>query len=49
MKGENTFDLLVLPPGHREMVESLVTRHFLGKESASDETDGVDIIRGRST
>ncbi|KAF5976377.1 TOB3 (member of AAA-ATPase family) [Fusarium coicis] len=47
MKGQNTFDLLVLPPGHREMVESLVTQHFLDKASAFDETDEVDIVRGK--
>ncbi|KAJ8116952.1 hypothetical protein ONZ43_g4320 [Nemania bipapillata] len=46
-KGESTFDLLVLPPGHREMVESLVTQHFLDKESSSDETSEVDIVRGK--
>ncbi|KAI1053491.1 hypothetical protein LB506_012481 [Fusarium annulatum] len=47
MKGQNTFDLLVLPTGHREMVESLVTQHFLDKASAYDETDEVDIVRGK--
>ncbi|KAF4445216.1 TOB3 (member of AAA-ATPase family) [Fusarium acutatum] len=47
MKGQNTFDLLVLPPGHREMVESLVTQHFLDKASSYDETDEVDIVRGK--
>lgn len=49
MRGQNTFDLLVLPPGHREMVESLVTQHFLNKASSYDETDEVDIIRGKGT
>ncbi|KAF5966097.1 AAA family ATPase [Fusarium bulbicola] len=49
MKGQNTFDLLVLPPGHREMVESLVTQHFLDKASAYDETDEVDIVRGKGS
>lgn len=48
-KGENTFDLLVLPPGHRNMVESLVTQHYLDKASASDETDEMDIVRGKGT
>ncbi|KAK7600519.1 hypothetical protein V3481_002052 [Fusarium oxysporum f. sp. vasinfectum] len=47
MKDQNTFDLLILPPGHREMVESLVTQHFLDKASAYDETDEVDIVRGK--
>ncbi|KAF5644913.1 TOB3 (member of AAA-ATPase family) [Fusarium sp. NRRL 52700] len=47
MKDQNTFDLLILPPGHREMVESLVTQHFLDKASSSDETDEVDIVRGK--
>ncbi|KAG5656905.1 hypothetical protein KAF25_011074, partial [Fusarium avenaceum] len=47
MRGQNTFDLLVLPPGHREMVESLVTQHFLNKASSYDETDEVDIVCGK--
>ncbi|KLO97611.1 TOB3 (member of AAA-ATPase family) [Fusarium fujikuroi] len=47
MKDQNTFDLLILPPGHRAMVESLVTQHFLDKASAYDETDEVDIVRGK--
>jgi hypothetical protein len=47
MKDQNTFDLLILPPGHREMVESLVTQHFLDNASAYDETDEVDIVRGK--
>ncbi len=48
MRGENTFDLLVLPPGHRKMVESLVTQHYLDKASAAaDGTDEVDIVRGK--
>jgi len=47
MKGENTFDLLVLPPGHRNMVESLVTQHYLDRASAADGTDEVDIVRGK--
>nr|RBQ94338.1 hypothetical protein FVER53263_09839 [Fusarium verticillioides] len=29
------------------MVESLVTQHFLGKASAYDDTDDVDIVRGK--
>jgi hypothetical protein len=48
-KGENTFDLLVLPKGHRTMVESLVTQHYLDMASASDEADEVDIVRGKGT
>ncbi|RYP59350.1 hypothetical protein DL769_008569 [Monosporascus sp. CRB-8-3] len=48
-KGENTFDLLVLPPGHRTMVESLVTQHYLDKASASDETYEMDIVHGKGT
>ncbi|KAK1238042.1 LOW QUALITY PROTEIN: hypothetical protein MKX08_002621 [Trichoderma sp. CBMAI-0020] len=48
-RGENTFDLLVLPPGHRNMVESLVTQHYLDKASTSDETDEMDIVRGKGT
>lgn len=47
MKGENTFDLLVLPAGHRNMVESLVTQHYLDRASAADGTDEVDIVRGK--
>ncbi|OAA56882.1 ATPase, AAA-type, core [Cordyceps fumosorosea ARSEF 2679] len=46
-RGENTFDRLVLPPGHRTMVESLVTQHYLDKEWAVDESDEMDIVRGK--
>jgi hypothetical protein len=49
MRGENTFDLLVLPDGHRDMVESLVTQHYLDRASAADGTDEVDIVRGKGT
>ncbi|KAF7558199.1 hypothetical protein G7Z17_g13 [Cylindrodendrum hubeiense] len=44
---ENNFDLLVLPKGHREVVESLVTQHFRDKASISGDTDQVDIVRGK--
>jgi len=47
MKGQNAFDLLALPPRHREMVEILMTQHFLEKASAYYGTDEVDVVRGK--
>ncbi|KAK0704490.1 hypothetical protein B0H67DRAFT_498311 [Lasiosphaeris hirsuta] len=42
---ENAFDQLVLPPGHKDMVKSLITQHFRDKESADAESN--DIVRGK--
>ncbi|KAK0631215.1 hypothetical protein B0T14DRAFT_559036 [Immersiella caudata] len=42
---ENAFDQLVLPPGHKDMVKSLITQHFRDKESG--ETESADIVRGK--
>ncbi|RYP33774.1 hypothetical protein DL767_004641 [Monosporascus sp. MG133] len=40
-----SFERLVLPPGHKDMVVSLVAQHFRDKESK--ETHQVDIVRGK--
>ena len=42
---ENAFDQLVLPPGHKDMVKSLITQHFQDKESA--DAGSTDIVRGK--
>ena len=47
MRGQNTFDMPILPSGYRQMIESLVIQHFLDKVSSYDETDEVDIVRGK--
>ncbi|KAM0552669.1 hypothetical protein ACHAPJ_007766 [Fusarium lateritium] len=44
---EATEDEEFITDNEREMVESLVTQHFLDKASAHDETDEVDIVRGK--
>ncbi|KAI0401474.1 hypothetical protein F4802DRAFT_580379 [Xylaria palmicola] len=50
-KGQGTteavtaFDQLVLPPGHKNMIMSLITQHFREKEALYDER--TDIIRGK--
>ncbi|KAH6847754.1 hypothetical protein B0I37DRAFT_375764 [Chaetomium sp. MPI-CAGE-AT-0009] len=42
---EDAFDQLVLPPGHKDMVKSLITQHFRDKESGDREQ--TDIVRGK--
>ncbi|KAK4160627.1 hypothetical protein QBC43DRAFT_325295 [Cladorrhinum sp. PSN259] len=42
--GEQAFDQLVLPPGHKEMVKSLITQHFRHRAQNAANTD---IIRGK--
>ncbi|KLU87170.1 hypothetical protein MAPG_06173 [Magnaporthiopsis poae ATCC 64411] len=41
--GKTAFGQLVLPPGHKEMVTSLVTQHFRDKASGGN----ADIVRGK--
>jgi hypothetical protein len=38
------FDRLVLPPGHQDLILSLVTQHF--RDKASDDDDK-DFVRGK--
>lgn len=54
--GENTvesdqgaFAQLVLPPGHKKMVLSLISQHFRNKGSsdASEDSEQLDIVRGK--
>ncbi|KAF4448569.1 hypothetical protein F53441_8046 [Fusarium austroafricanum] len=47
MKEKTPFDLLVLPEGHKEMVENLVTQHFLNKASTYDDSDENNFVRGK--
>jgi len=44
---EASFDQLVLPKGHKEMVLSLVAQHFRNKETAGTVRDQFDIVRGK--
>lgn len=46
-KSESAFEQLVLPPGHKEMVLSLIAQHFRDKESVTADTEQVDIVRGK--
>jgi hypothetical protein len=46
---ETVFDQLVLPPGHKEMVLSLIAQHYRDKESGTADTEQVDIVRGKGT
>jgi hypothetical protein len=48
-KRETAFDQLVLPPGHKKMVLSLIAQHFRDKESVTADTEQVDIVRGKGT
>ncbi|RMJ07752.1 hypothetical protein BHE90_010290 [Fusarium euwallaceae] len=41
------FDRLVLPPGHKDIVQSLISQHFHDKEAAAGQEEQVDIVRGK--
>ena len=41
----SAFSQLVLPPGHKDMVKSLVAQHFRDKESQEEQQ--VDIVSGK--
>ncbi|TPX15884.1 uncharacterized protein E0L32_000218 [Thyridium curvatum] len=44
---KTTFSQLVLPPGHKKMVLSLVSQHFRNKESFKRRNEKVDIVKGK--
>ncbi|KAH8879758.1 P-loop containing nucleoside triphosphate hydrolase protein [Thozetella sp. PMI_491] len=44
---ETGFDQLVLPPGHKDMVKSLIAQHFRDKKMATLDVDYSDIVRGK--
>lgn len=46
-KRETPFDKLVLPPGHKQMVQSLIAQHFRDKESGGSRNEQVDFVRGK--
>jgi hypothetical protein len=46
-KRETPFDQLVLPPGHKNMVLSLVAQHFRDRENITMDNDSADIVRGK--
>jgi hypothetical protein len=48
LKRETAFDQLVLPPGHKQMVLSLIAQHFRDKESRINEHEA-DIVRGKGS
>lgn len=41
------FDRLVLPQGHRPMIQSLIAQHFRDKELKGAQSEKVDIVRGK--
>ncbi|KAH6653884.1 hypothetical protein BKA67DRAFT_263439 [Truncatella angustata] len=41
------FDQLVLPPGHKEMVKSMIRQHFREKAISPFEQDQGDVVRGK--
>lgn len=43
------FGQLVLPPGHKRMVLSLISQHFRSKQSQNSTDEQVDIVRGKGT
>lgn len=44
---QGAFGQLVLPPGHKKMVLSLISQHFRNKESQESNNEQVDIVRGK--
>lgn len=46
---KTAFGRLVLPPGHKDMVLSLIAQHFRNKESQQDKDEQVDIVRGKGS
>lgn len=47
LKRETPFDKLVLPRGHKEIVQSLIAQHFRDKESGGGRNEQVDFVRGK--
>lgn len=45
--GRGAFGQLVLPPGHKKMVLSLISQHFRSKESQEGHDKQADIVRGK--
>lgn len=44
---ETTLDQLVLPPGHKNIVKSLISQHFQDKNSGRYEAEEKDVVRGK--
>lgn len=44
---QGPFGQLVLPPGHKKMVLSLISQHFRNKGSTETSEEQVDIVRGK--
>ncbi|KAI0167870.1 hypothetical protein BJ166DRAFT_590356 [Pestalotiopsis sp. NC0098] len=43
----NEWDNLVLPPGHREMVQAMVETHTRDMQSGRDSRPGMDLVKGK--
>jgi flagellar biosynthesis GTPase FlhF len=46
-KKETAFEQLVLPEGHKNMVQCLVAQHFRDKETRVNDNEEVDVVRGK--
>lgn len=44
---ETTLDQLVLPPGHKNIVKSLISQHFQDKATGRYEAEEKDVVRGK--
>ncbi|OTB15342.1 hypothetical protein K445DRAFT_22832 [Daldinia sp. EC12] len=44
---KTAFEHLVLPDGHKDMVQALVTQHFEDKEAAAKGNERSDLVRGK--
>lgn len=44
---DTTLDQLVLPPGHKNIVKSLISQHFQDKNTGRNEAEEKDVVRGK--
>lgn len=44
---QGAFGQLILPPGHKKMVLSLISQHFRNRVSQERNDEQVDIVRGK--
>lgn len=44
---QGAFGQLVLPPGHKTMVLSLISQHFRNKQSPESNDENLDLVRGK--
>lgn len=46
-KSKTAFERLVLPDGHKTIMQSLVAQHYRNKDTAKGQNEQTDIVRGK--